>query len=305
MPAILKVALFLAASVLAGSLVAPLVFWLGQYLAASGVSSWLADFPFHRVLSRSIQISTLVLLWPALRWIGLRRVAQLNLRANPVAGRDVAAGLLAALIPIAVLVAVYGLAGWFEWRPAPEWSRLGRIVPTALVVSGLEEAVFRGVVLGLCLWTLRPAGALTVSSLSFAAVHFIKPAKSELAAADVGWSSGLAEILNFASAWPAVEVVVWGMASLVAAGWILGSAALRTHSLWLPCGLHAGWIFGQQFSQVIMRPSLDDVAQLLPWAGPNLVSGAVPTGLLPLGAILLGGLLVRSYLRHVFRPMGG
>jgi hypothetical protein len=41
----------------------------------------------------------------------------------------------------------------------------------------------------------------------------------------------------------------------------------------------------------------------LPWVGPNLVSGAVPTGLVPLVALLVTGLLVKFYLHHVFRPV--
>jgi hypothetical protein len=45
------------------------------------------------------------------------------------------------------------------------------------------------------------------------------------------------------------------------------------------------------------------VSALLPWVGPNLVSGAVPTGILPLVALVATGLLVKLYLRHVFRPV--
>jgi membrane protease YdiL (CAAX protease family) len=303
MPAYLKIAVYLVVAVVAGALVAPPIYWAGQALAAGGVSDWLAGFPFHRVLSRCIQVSVLVLLWPALRWIRLRHVRELNLQSNPVAGRDLSAGLLFSLVPILLLVGAYLALGFFSWHPEPEWTRGGRILLTAVAVSGIEEAVFRGVVLGLCLWTLRPAGALVVSSLFFAVVHFLKPARSDVAAAEVGWSTGLAEVLSFPAAWPSGGLVVWGLVSLFAAGWILGTAALRTRSLWLPIGLHAGWIFGQQCSQVVLRPVPDDAVMLLPWAGPNLVSGAVPTGLLPLAAVLLGGLLVHLYLRHVFRPM--
>jgi membrane protease YdiL (CAAX protease family) len=303
MPAYLKIPVYLVAVLAAGGLVAPWVFWGGQALAAAGLTDWLAKFPFHRVLSRSVQISALVLLWPALKWIGLRRVKDLGLQRNPSAGRDLVAGLLLAVGLVALLAVFYLVAGWFVFRPDPEWSKLGRIVLTAAAVGGIEEVIFRGVVLGLCLWSLRPAAAIAVSSLLFAVVHFLKPARSALRAGEVNVWSGWTELLSFTAAWPEPAVLVAGLASLLVAGWILGAATVKTRSLWLPVGLHAGWVFAQQTSQTFLRPAPEEISTLWPWVGPNLVSGAVPTGLLPLAALGLTAVLVSLYLHHVFRPV--
>jgi len=177
-------------------------------------------------------------------------------------------------------------------------------VLTAAAVSGIEEVVFRGVILGLCLWTLPRAGAIALTTLLFVVVHFIKPAKTEIAPEAVRWWSRLAEALRFADGMPPGALLFFGAASLFAAGWILGSAAVATRSLWLPIGLHAGWVFAQQSTNLFLQPAAQESGASLPWIGPNLVSGAVPTGLLPLAALLLTGLLVRLYLRHVFRPVG-
>jgi membrane protease YdiL (CAAX protease family) len=303
MPAYLKIIVYLLVVLAAGGLAGPLVFWFGQWLADLGWTDWLAKFPFHRVLSRCVQVSGLVLLWPALRWIGLRRVRDLGLQRNPSAGRDFVFGLVLAAGLVGLLAVGCVWAGFFAARPDPEWGKLGRIVLTAAAVGTIEEFVFRGVVLGLCLWSLRPAGAITVSTLLFAALHFMKPARSKLAAGDVHWWSGWSELFNFAGAWPSTGILLFGFASLVVAGGILGVAAERTRSLWLPIGLHAGWVFAQQTSQLFLRPAQDDAAALLPWIGPNLVSGAVPTGLLPLAVLALNAFLVGLYLRHVFRPV--
>jgi membrane protease YdiL (CAAX protease family) len=303
MPAYLKILVYLVAVLAAGGLVAPWIFWGGQALAAAGITDWLAKFPFHRVLSRSVQVSALVLLWPALRWIGLRRIKDLGLQRNPSSWRDLGAGLILSVGLVALLAGVYVATGWFVSRPDPEWTKLGRIVLTAAAVGGIEEFVFRGVVLGVCLWSLRPRGAIAVSSVLFAVLHFLKPARSALGPGEVRASSGWAELLNFTSVWPEPVVLLSGLASLFVAGWILGSAAVRTRSLWLPIGLHAGWVFAQQTSQVFLRPAAPEVSALLPWVGPNLVSGAVPTGILPLVALVATGLLVKLYLRHVFRPV--
>jgi membrane protease YdiL (CAAX protease family) len=202
------------------------------------------------------------------------------------------------------MLAVFYVAGGFvHLRPDPAWPALGRILLTATAVSGVEEIVFRGVVLGLCLWSLPRAGAIFVSTLFFVLVHFIKPSKTAMAPEAVGWSSGLAEALRFSDGLPQGGVLIFGAASLFVAGWILGSAAVRTRSLWLPIGLHAGWIFSQQTSNLVLQTASASPNGYLPWVGPSLVSGAVPTGILPLGVLVLTGVMVQLYLRYVFRPV--
>lgn len=301
MPAYLKIIVFLLGSLVIGALVAPPIFWIGQSLAASGRSEWLAGFPFHRVLSRCLQVSVLVLLLPALRWIGLRRPSELNLQRNPRAAVDTVTGFALAAGGVAALAALYVASGWFVFAPAPAWSSLGRIVLTAGVVGAVEEIVFRGVVLGICLWSLPRRPAILVSALFFATVHFLKPAKTEIVADSVRWWSGLAEMLNLAPGLPSTALLAFGFASLLLAGWILGACAVRTRSLWLPFGLHAGWVFSQQSSNLFLRPAATDPAALLPWVGPNLVNGAVPTGLLPIAVLLLTGAMVRLYLANAAR----
>lgn len=303
LPAFAKILVYLVVAFVAGALVAPPIFWAGQALEASGASDWLAKFPFHRVLSRCIQVSALVLLVPALLWIGLRRPSDLHLRRNPMAVADLVAGLVFALLLVAAVAAVGFFAGWLDWRGGAAWSGLGRIVITAAAVSCVEELVFRGVILGICLWSLPRTAAIALTTAFFVVVHFIKPAKTDVAAEAVRWSTGFAEAFRFTEALPPGLLMIFGAASLFVAGWILGVAAFSTRSLWLPIGLHAGWVFGQQTTNLFLQSSSPDAAGWLPWIGPNLVSGAVPTGLVPLAALLLTGLLVKLYLRHVFRPV--
>jgi len=302
-PAYGKILLYLAVALTVGALVAPPVFWAGQALAAAGISEWLAGFPFHRVLSRSLQVTALVLLVPALWWIGLRRPADLYLRRNPLAVADLVFGLVASIALVAAVAASSLLFGWSQWRADIAWTGLLRIVPTAAAVSLVEETVLRGVVLGLCLWSLPRVAAIAATTTLFVVVHFIKPAKTELAPDAVRWWSGLAEALRFTETAPSGTLLFFGAASLFLAGWILASAALRTRSLWLPVGLHAGWVFAQQTSNLALQNTSHGPGAWLPWLGPNLVSGAVPTGLLPLVALAVTGLLVGLYLRHVFRPV--
>ena len=82
------------------------------------------------------------------------------------------------------------------------------------------------------------------------------------------------------------------------AGLLLAVMTLRTRSLFLPIGLHAGWIIGQQGLQWVAKFHVRPQEALLPWIGPNVVSGAVPTGLIPAGILLLTVALAITYLRH-------
>ena len=77
-------------------------------------------------------------------------------------------------------------------------------------------------------------------------------------------------------------------ATLFLAGWILGEARLRTRSLWLPIGLHAGWIFGIGLYAGLTRASKAVRRdEYLPWVGETLKSGLVPLGMLALTGVIV------------------
>ena len=138
--------------------------------------------------------------------------------------------------------------------------------------------------------------AATGVSLAFAAVHFLRPGKREDSV--VEWWSGFAQIIGFINAVPPPWLLFSAFVSLLIAGLILAGATLWTRSLWLAIGLHAGWIFCQQTLQWLAKYRVKPPEAFWPWIGPNVVSGAVPTGLLPLGALALTSLGLWYYLRN-------
>ena len=175
-----------------------------------------------------------------------------------------------------------------------------RILATAGVVAALEEFLFRGVLLGLCLRSMRPAAAALVSSAVFAGVHFLRVAKSASEPA-VGWLSGFAQLPQAFSSAPPWPLLGWGGLSLIIAGLVLAFATLRTRSLFLAIGLHAGWILGQQGLQLIAKYHVKPPEALLPWIGQNVVSGAVPTGLVPAIVLFATAGAIALYFRYVQR----
>ena len=67
-------------------------------------------------------------------------------------------------------------------------------------------------------------------------------------------------------------LVLAGFTTLFFIGVILAHARLRTRSLWLPIGLHAGWILANSvFNKIAHREIV-----ALPWLGKSLLIGIVP-----------------------------
>jgi membrane protease YdiL (CAAX protease family) len=95
---------------------------------------------------------------------------------------------------------------------------------------------------------------------------------SEWEPAIVTWTSGLQAICDAFAGFANPVVVLAAFATLFLIGCILADARVVTRSLWLPIGLHAGWIFASgAFSWLARRQTV-----ALPWLGKNLLVGIVP-----------------------------
>ena len=296
----LRLLAYLFGVVLLSALVSPPIYWIGTALAEAGWLPIVKGFPFHRYFSRCVQISSLLLLWPAFRWIGIRRFSELGIERNPRRWHDVFFGFVLAFLPVLLLGCGYFFFDLMQFRGQVSFSSFIKIFSTAAEVSCIEEFLFRGVLLGLLLMAMRRSFAIGLSALFFALVHFLKTSKSP-GLESVGWGSGFSQLSMFFSGAPPWPIFAWGMGSLMVAGIILGVAATKTRSLFLPIGLHAGWILGQQGIQWIGKWHANPADASLPWVGPNVVSGAVPTGLMPVLVLIFTGLLVIFYLKHAAR----
>ena len=287
MPALGKIVLYLVVVVLVGAILSPPIYWMLHEAV---------DFPFYRYLSRVTQVTAFVLLGPLLFWLGIRSIREFGLQRNPQAMRDALAGFALALVPGAVLGGAYLAFDVYRIKQEMIFLLLLRIALTAGFVALVEEFLFRGVLLGLAVKAFGHWPAALGVSLAFATIHFLRPSK--LVDSTVEWWSGLAHIARVFEAAPPPPILLFGFVSLFVAGMILAAATFRTRSLWLAIGIHAGWIFCQQALQWLARSRVKPADALMPWVGPNVVSGAVPTGVLPLAALLLTGAGVWYYLRN-------
>jgi membrane protease YdiL (CAAX protease family) len=282
-----RLAAYFIAIVLGGALLAPILFWSVQALAAHGVFPFLAKYDFDTFFHRAILIVAVLLLWPLLRVSNVRGPTDLGLAPNPHWGRDVGSGVLLSVIPLLFCGALLIALHLYSFRHVFVWPRLGKVVLAAISVPFIEETFFRGIVLGLLLRTGRKLLSIVAVSALFAAVHFLKGSEREPAI--VTWTSGFQSIGDAFAGFGDPMMVVAAFATLFLIGCILADARVLTRSLWLPIGLHAGWIFASSTFNWLARRQM--IA--LPWIGKNLL-----VGIIPLGLAAITWILMRRWLRH-------
>jgi membrane protease YdiL (CAAX protease family) len=282
-----RLAAYFIAIVLGGALLAPILFWSIQALAAHGVFPFLAKYDFDTFFHRAILIAAVLLLWPLLRVSNVRGPTDLGLAPNPHWARDVGSGVLLSVIPLLFCGALLIAFHFYSFRHVFVWPRLGKVVLAAISVPFIEETFFRGIVLGLLLRTGRKLLSIVAVSALFAAVHFLKGSEREPAI--VTWTSGFQSIGDAFAGFGDPMMVVAAFATLFLIGCILADARVLTRSLWLPIGLHAGWIFASSTFNWLARRQM--IA--LPWIGKNLL-----VGIIPLGLAAITWILMRRWLRH-------
>jgi len=275
---IAKIFVYLAAVIVLGAVLAPPLYWGAQWLAGHGVLRMLADFKFQKFFDRAALIAALLLLWPVIRWLRIGGWRDLGLEPDPLRWRHLAVGFLIAGLGVGGMALAYVHFGFYRLRPEIPWSRLFSIALSAATVAVLEEALFRGAILGLVRRSMGHYAAVFWVSALFAVVHFLKP-DEDFDPQPIGWLSGFALIPHAFHQFADPTTVLAGFTTLFALGWLCGEAAWRTRALWMSIGLHAGVVFVKMsFAAISKRRDTH-----LPWIGNELQIGLVPVGILLLG----------------------
>lgn len=273
---------YLLGTVLLGALLAPPLFWI-----AHEKLSIFANVDFESFFHRALLIAAIALLWPMLRLLGIRNLRDLGLEPNKRWLRDVGAGFALAAVPLLCCGAVAVAWRIYPLRHHVDLARIWPVIGTAIAAPAIEETFFRGLVLGVLLRSGRKYMSIFATSALFSIIHFLKAPEHTSDA--VTWMSGFSSIAHAFTQFAEPMLVLGAFATLFVLGWILADARVATRSLWLPVGLHAGWILAAGiFNKLTRRQIL-----ALPWLGKNLLIGIVPLAL-----ALLTWLLVRLWLRY-------
>ncbi len=277
---------YLGATLLVGALLAPPLFWAAQWLVAHGVFVFLGHYDFEKYFHRALLVAAVVLLWPLLRSLRIKNTRELLLAPDPRRWRHLAAGFLLAAIPLALCAIGLIVQHYYYVRHHIEAAAVLKVFGASLVVPLIEELLFRGLILGILLRSSSRLVAIAFTSALFSILHFLKtPEHSERV---ITWASGFVSVAHSFSQFSEPLLVAAGFTTLFLLGWILADARVRTSSLWMPIGLHAGWIFtAGVFNKIAKLKS-----HALPWLGSNLL-----IGLVPLTIALLTWWLLRLWLK--------
>lgn len=261
---------YFAGIVILGALLAPPLFWGAQWLVGHGIFPALAKVDFESFFHRALLIAALVLLWPLLQTSNVRTRRDLALEPNRGWFRDLLGGFALAAIPLLCFGAIVIGIHIYSLRNIVKFAGIAQVIGATLAVPVIEEIFFRGLVLGILLRSGRVYWSMFLSSAFFAIVHFLKA--PDRTSAVVTWSSGFNSVAHSLAQFADPVMVAAAFTTLFLLGWILADARVRTRSLWLPAGLHAGWIFtAGVFNKIARRELL-----ALPWLGKNLLVGLVP-----------------------------
>lgn len=299
---VFKVWLYAGASVLGGAWGSPLIYNAGKALAevssekqTNGPLEWLAnvcrtaDFPafFAASLLICAGIFSLVLV---LSLRGGSRSGGQRLEKNPCGAQQVVAGFVLVTGMFLSIAVVLVAAGVISWKNPG--GNLAAIVLSAsvsgFVLAAFQEILFRGVAMGIFLRAMRPAAALGMSAVLFALVHFLNPAGNVHVFDPDASGVGFEMLRKIAARFADPSVIFGTFMPLLALGGVLAYARWRTASLWLPIGLHAGWIFVNGLLAKLTAATSHPDSIMWMFSGASLEQGMVP-----LFAILAAGASIR------------
>mgnify|MGYP006085295433 FL=1 len=302
----LKLVTWLLCSLIIGAALAPFLYHgckaLVQFrvLESMGLpGQWLENkldnAHFGRYFNRSMLIGALVCMYPLIRSLKLKK-SHLGLQRNIHWKTDFGIGFVLASGILLIFGIIYMQLGIFEAKNSFSEKVLLKFLISALAVAVLEEFLFRGLLLGAVMRTARPFYALIFVSFFFALIHFLKPPLNcaRLADQDIHYfGTGFWTVGQIFAQFDNPVFIAKGFATLFAVGLVLGWARIRTSSLWLCMGLHAGWVFCvKAYDYHSLAPKKYGQDLILPYIGSDLKEGMIP-----FCGVFLTGALASIWLR--------
>lgn len=212
---------------------------------------------FQKIISKSTQILLILSIFPAMKILNIDK-EQLGFAARPVFFKQLLQGLilgLLTLLPIfvaLVLLKINVFDADHHWTVGLVCTKLAYTLILALIISLIEEPLFRGILITGLSKKIPVVLAIIVSAIYYASLHFLDN-NTVIAVQDIHFFTGFTLITGaFTNVFN--PMMFSSLISLMMVGIFLG--ILRTqvkNSLGLCIGCHASWVW-----QIKMSKSLFD-----------------------------------------------
>lgn len=213
--------------------------------------------PFQKIISKSTQILLILSIFPAMKLLNIDK-QQLGFASRSVFFKQLLQGLglgLLTLLPIFIVLWVLKINVFDAtkvWTVGLVFGKLGFTLLLALIISLIEEPLFRGILLTGLSRKIPVALAIVISAVYYAALHFMDN-NVVIAAQDVHFLTGF-KLLKGAFINVFNPTMFSSFLSLMMVGIFLGIVRTQVKSsLGLCIGCHACWVW-----QIKMSKSLFD-----------------------------------------------
>ena len=207
--------------------------------------------PF-RPMAMGIALVGLIVFARRLEIVSLARVG-LQLRGGWL--RHLSAGILIGILSLALVIMLAFLCGARTIHPRFHLSRALAALPLLALQAGIiglwEETFFRGFILQSFLKDMRAVIAILVTSFLFASLHFIDTPVFLPVGFDV--LAGFRALAMFKGLVAHPIAMLPELFGLALIGIVLSCAYVWTKSLYLPIGLHAGWVFAWKLTDLCLK----------------------------------------------------
>lgn len=228
--------LLIAGALLIAAVLSPLIFWT------------LGDYPIHRIFNRIAELAFLlgIFLWLRRQPDAPRVALGFNLPGATM-WRQALAGFVAGLALMGIVTALLMWLGARRWNvdATPFFAAVAHALPVALLsgilVGLVEETFFRGLLYGSMRRHGSKALAVLVTSLCYAAVHYLGE-RTRIAPQEVDWSSGFLLLSRFFAAFLLPLRILDGFVALTLVGALLAVVRERLGSVAPAIGMHAGFV---------------------------------------------------------------
>ena len=236
--------------------VAAIVIPLGLLVFLAMIASILAYFvlqitgdvlPLAKLVSKGTLLFLILSIYPLMRYFGLNWQA-LGFARRSVFIKQIIWGLcLGVLTLLPVILVLYFLEVKVldltrTWTLAELGKKFAVSLLVAMLVSLAEEPLFRGVLLTALKKKIAWLAAVIVSSVFYAALHFLKT-KTKIPYQDLEWNSGFTLMLDAFSNWLNPEIFPAFIALLMVGIFLAVLRSSVPNSLGLCIGCHAGWVW--------------------------------------------------------------